>query len=133
MLGKKEKFSEPSGVLNVLSEGTTIDGNLVSNGDLRIDGKVNGDVITQGKCVLGASGVIVGNIQAKSCDISGNVRGNLKVTETLFLKASGVITGDINTSKIVVEIGGQFNGACVMGNSVSINSETEKGAKAVTA
>ena len=52
MLGKKEKIKEPTGELNVLGEGTTIQGSLVSNGDLRIDGKVNGNVTTQGKCIL---------------------------------------------------------------------------------
>ena len=89
MLGKKEKIKEPTGELNVLGEGTTIQGSLVSNGDLRIDGKVNGNVTTQGKCVLGASGAII---------------------------------GDINTTKIVIEIGGQLNGSCTMGVDVSINT-----------
>ncbi len=119
MLGKKEKFNEPTGELNVLGEGTTIEGSIVSTGDLRIDGKVNGNVFTQGKCVLGVSGNITGDIKAKSCDISGIVTGNVKVTDTLFLKGTGIINGDINISKIVVEIGGQINGACSMGSDVS--------------
>ena len=124
MLGKKEKNKEPTGELNVLGEGTTIQGSLVSNGDLRIDGKVNGNVTTQGKCVLGASGAIIGDIKAKSCDISGNVTGNIKVVDTLFIKASGIINGDINTTKIVIEIGGQLNGSCTMGVDVSINTDS---------
>ena len=124
MLGKKEKIKEPTGELNVLGEGTTIQGSLVSNGDLRIDGKVNGNVTTQGKCVLGASGAIIGDIKAKSCDISGNVTGNIKVVDTLFIKASGIINGDITTTKIVIEIGGQLNGSCTMGVDVSINTDS---------
>jgi cytoskeletal protein CcmA (bactofilin family) len=119
MLGKKEKFNEPTGELNVLGEGTTIEGSIVSTGDLRIDGKVNGNVFTQGKCVLGVSGNITGDIKAKSCDISGIVTGNVKVMDTLFLKGTGIINGDINISKIVVEIGGQINGVCSMGSDVS--------------
>lgn len=119
MLGKKEKLNEPTGELNVLGEGTTIEGDLVSTGDLRIDGKVKGNVDTKGKCVLGTSGSIVGDVKAKSCDISGHVTGNVIVLDTLFLKSSGIINGDINTSKMVVEIGGQLNGACVMGGNAS--------------
>ena len=119
MFGKKEKNKEPTGELNVLGEGTTIEGSLVSNGDLRIDWKVKGNVTTQGKCVLGQSGSILGDIKAKSCDISGTVTGSIKVVDTLFLKASGIINGDINTSKIVIEIGGQLNGACLMGSDFS--------------
>jgi len=101
MIGKKDKAAQPtSGALNVLGEGTTIDGNLTSSGDLRIDGVVNGNVETKGKCVLGLSGKIIGNIQAKSCDISGKVDGNVRVTDLLLVKSSGKINGDINTRAI---------------------------------
>jgi cytoskeletal protein CcmA (bactofilin family) len=135
MIGKKEKAAQPSGgALNVLGEGTTIEGNLISTGDLRIDGIVNGNVETKGKCVLGLSGKIVGNIYAKSCDISGRVDGNVRVTDLLLVKASGKINGDINTAKIVVENGGEFNGSCTMGSAVSMNSGSEQSdAKSATA
>lgn len=126
MLSKKEKPAQnTSGVLNVLGEGTVIEGNLSSSGDLRIDGEVKGDLSTNGKCVLGATGKIVGNIQAKSCDVSGRVDGNVRVTDLLLIKSNGKINGDINTSKIVVENGGEFNGSCVMGSSVSISKDRE--------
>ena len=135
MIGKKDKAAQPtSGALNVLGEGTTIDGNLTSSGDLRIDGVVNGNVETKGKCVLGLSGKIIGNIQAKSCDISGKVDGNVRVTDLLLVKSSGKINGDINTAKIVVENGGEFNGSCTMGNAVSMNKGGgQSDAKAATA
>jgi cytoskeletal protein CcmA (bactofilin family) len=134
MFEKKVKPNQTvSSVINVLGEGTTIDGNLISNGDLRIDGNINGNVTTQGKCVLGSSGTITGNVQAKSCDISGKIKGNIKVSDLLLIKPTGVTNGDINTSKMVVEIGGQFNGSCTMGNSVSIKRESESGDKGATA
>ncbi|PCJ64125.1 MAG: hypothetical protein COA58_14160 [Bacteroidetes bacterium] len=134
MIGKKDKSAQVIGALNVLGEGTTIDGNLTSSGDLRIDGVVNGDVETKSKCVLGLSGRIVGNIHAKSCDISGKVDGNVKVSDLLLLKSSGKINGDINTAKIVVENGGEFNGSCTMGNAVSMNKSSEQlDAKTATA
>ncbi|MGB0851236.1 MAG: bactofilin family protein [Bacteroidia bacterium] len=126
MLSKKEKtVQNTSGVLNVLGEGTVIEGNLSSSGDLRIDGEIQGDLSTNGKCVLGPTGKIVGNIQAKSCDVSGRVDGNVRVTDLLLIKSNGKINGDINTSKIVVENGGEFNGSCVMGSSVSISKDRE--------
>ena len=135
MIGKKEKVAQSAGgALNVLGEGTTIEGNLTSTGDLRIDGIVNGNVETKGKCVLGLSGKIVGNIHAKSCDISGKVDGNVKVADLLLVKSSGKINGDINTAKIVVENGGEFNGSCTMGNAVSMNAGSDKSdAKSATA
>ena len=135
MLGKKNKpLQETSVVLKVLGEGTVIEGNLSSSGDLRIDGEVQGDVNTKGKCVLGASGKIIGNIQAKSCDISGRVDGNVRVVDLLLVKSNGKVNGDINTSKIVVENGGEFNGSCVMGSAVAMTKDVQsKNAKAAQA
>lgn len=123
MIGRKEKPVQPiSSGLNVIGEGTSIEGDLSSNGDLRIDGVVHGNVTTENKCVLGVSGTITGDIYAKSCDIGGKVIGNIKVTGLLLLKNSGKVNGDINTSKMVVESGGEFNGSCVMGSSVTMSS-----------
>lgn len=120
MLGKKEKsVPQTNSAINVIGEGTIIEGNLRSSGDLRIDGTVHGNVSTTSKCVLGISGKIVGNINAKSCDLSGTVNGNLLVSELLLLKSSGKVDGDIKTDKIVVENGGEFNGSCTMGNALS--------------
>jgi cytoskeletal protein CcmA (bactofilin family) len=125
MLGKKEKkeFSPSNGVINVIGEGTRISGDISSNGDLRIDGTVEGNLLTSGKCVLGITGVIKGNIDAKNADISGQVRGDITIQNLLLVKSSGKVHGDIKTSKIVVENGGEFNGGCVMGNAVTIAKE----------
>lgn len=128
MLGKKEKTRTEqvaTGVLNVLGEGTLIEGNLSSSGDLRIDGEIQGDVKTQGKCVLGASGKILGNIEAKCCDISGAVEGNVRITDLLLIKSTGKVHGDINTVKIVVENGGELNGACVMGGAAPRSASSD--------
>ncbi|MFT7230496.1 MAG: cytoskeletal protein CcmA (bactofilin family) [Bacteroidia bacterium] len=135
MLGKKEKsVPQTNSAINVIGEGTIIEGNLRSSGDLRIDGTVLGNVSTTSKCVLGISGKIVGNINAKSCDLSGTVNGNLVVSELLLLKSSGKVDGDIKTDKIVVENGGEFNGSCTMGNTHSnAESKNEKDGKEATA
>lgn len=127
MIGnKKEKTTTTttgSSAINVIGEGTKIVGDLSSNGDLRIDGVVEGSVRTQSKCVLGASGRIIGNIDAKNCDLSGKVEGDVIVRELLLIKSTGKVNGDITTAKMVVENGGEFNGSCSMGNSVSLHQE----------
>ena len=67
MLGKKDKKdpAPSTGVINVIGEGTHIVGDISSNGDLRIDGTVVGNVLTSGKCVLGITGAITGDIVQK--------------------------------------------------------------------
>lgn len=126
MLGKKDKkdVAPTSGAINVIGEGTRILGHISSNGDLRIDGNIEGDVLTSGKCVLGVTGTIKGNIDAKNADISGKVDGDIKIKDLLLVKSSGKINGDIITAKIVVENGGEFNGACTMGNAVSMSKDS---------
>jgi cytoskeletal protein CcmA (bactofilin family) len=115
MFGKKENATTFGPlVLNLVGEGTEIKGNINCDSDIRIDGKVIGNVITRSKMVLGTSGSIDGDVTANSADVSGNLKGNLTISDILFLKASGRIDGNISTTKMVVESGGEFNGSCHM-------------------
>ncbi|MCB9261260.1 MAG: polymer-forming cytoskeletal protein [Flavobacteriales bacterium] len=112
---KKEHNTIQPGSINVVGADTVVEGNIVSKGDIRIDGTLIGSVKTSSKLVLGASGKIEGDLEAKSADISGKIKGNLKVSEILYLQSSSSILGDIVTDKLVVESGGEFNGKCEMG------------------
>jgi cytoskeletal protein CcmA (bactofilin family) len=124
MLGQKEKSTVTTNTnINVLSEGTILEGDLRSKGDLRIDGEVKGNVTTEGRCIVGVTGSIKGIIKARDCDISGNAVGDVNVSDLLLIKATGKVDGDINTSKLVLENGGEFNGTCSMGNAISMKKE----------
>ncbi len=114
---KKDTTSAPNGSINVIGSDTVIEGNITSNGDVRIDGTLVGSVKTSSKLVLGISGKIEGDANAKSADISGKVAGNVNISEILYLKSTSRIVGDIHTNKLVVESGGEFNGKCEMGKS----------------
>ena len=123
MLGQKDKSSVANTNINVLSEGTILEGDLKSKGDLRIDGEVKGNVTTEGRCIVGVKGLIKGVIKAKDCDISGKAVGDVIVSDLLLIKGTGKVDGDINTSKLVLENGGEFNGTCSMGNAISMKKE----------
>ncbi len=122
---KKQAAPSPANSINVIGPDTTVEGNIISNGDMRIDGKLIGSITTSSKLVLGVSGIIEGDLEAKSADISGQVKGNLTVGEILYLKQSSKVMGDIKTGKLVVEPGGEFNGTCAMsGQAIPIASRT---------
>ena len=123
MLGQKDKSSVANTNINVLSEGTILEGDLKSKGDLRIDGEVKGNVTTEGRCIVGVTSLIKGVIKAKDCDISGKAVGDVTVSDLLLIKGTGKVDGDINTSKLVLENGGEFNGTCSMGNAISMKKE----------
>ena len=63
-------------VINLIAKGTQISGDLISDGDIRIDGEVLGNLDTRGRLVIGVSGRLVGEIRCKSCEISGTQKGN---------------------------------------------------------
>lgn len=105
--------NNPNG-LNLINSGTEISGDIVSNGDVRIDGKLRGTVQSRARLVIGQTGTVEGDIKAQHADISGQIKGNILVEGMLTLKASAKVYGDIVTSKLVVEAGADFNGKCSM-------------------
>jgi cytoskeletal protein CcmA (bactofilin family) len=112
---EKTTVEEISNSSNHIGKGTYIDGNIETHGNLRIEGRVKGNVKSKSKVVLGKSSNVEGNILAQNAEIAGEVNGTLEISEMLILKPSAVINGDIITNKLLVESGSIFNGTCKMG------------------
>ncbi len=100
--------------INLIGNGTTIKGEIKSNGDIRIDGTLIGQVFSKGKIVVGNTGVIEGEIYCQNADFSGNITAKVEVSELLSLKASSRLKGEIVTSKLAIEPGARFTGSCTM-------------------
>ncbi len=120
MFNKNSEKSQSTngGSVNLIGNGTKIIGDITSNGDVRIDGNLIGNLITTGKFVLGPNGVIEGNITSGNADLSGEIRGTVNVSEMLLLKSTSKINGDIITGKLAIEPGALFTGTCNMGAKV---------------
>lgn len=103
---------------NLFKSDTSIEGDIVSTGDIRIDGTLKGSIQVKGKLVVGASGVIEGEIHCQNADISGTIKGKIFVSELLALKATAKLTGDIVTGRLSIEPGASFSGSCSMGGAV---------------
>jgi len=99
----------------VIGKGTTIEGNIETFGNIRIEGRINGNIKSKAKIALGNSSHVDGNITAQNADVEGGVKGRIEISEVLVLKATAVVHGDISTGKLVVEPGAVFNGSCKMG------------------
>lgn len=100
---------------NIIGKGTTLTGDLETYGNLRIEGKVKGNIKSKSKIAFGQSSEVDGNVLAQNAEVAGHVIGTVEISETLILKASSVIDGDIITDKLIVESGSVFNGSCKMG------------------
>ncbi|MCF6364781.1 MAG: polymer-forming cytoskeletal protein [Bacteroidales bacterium] len=106
-------ISEP-GLTNQLKKGTTINGDLTSESDARIDGIVNGNLNVKGKIIIGPTGEVTGDITCSVCEISGKVKGKLNIDSSLTLKSSANYTGEMSSNKLIIEPGAVFNGTCKM-------------------
>ncbi|MBS1548149.1 MAG: polymer-forming cytoskeletal protein [Bacteroidetes bacterium] len=103
------------GKINSIMEGTTIEGELRSDSNVRIDGRVKGTINVRGRLIVGASGHVEGDITCQSSDIEGTVNGKIACQDLLSLKATAKLSGDINTKKLAIEPGAVFTGNCNMG------------------
>ena len=103
---------------NTIAQGTTFNGDLVSEGDFRVEGLINGSLHTSGKIVIGKTGSVEGIMSCKNADLEGKFKGNLIVSGTLSLRASAHIEGDVQIEQLSVEPGATFNASCVMKGSV---------------
>lgn len=129
---EKRVAEEISNSSNTIGKGTFLEGNVETYGNIRIEGKVNGNVKSKSKVALGPSSFVQGNVMAQNADLEGEVKGRIEVTELLVLKATAVIHGDIVTGKLVVEPGAVFNGTCKMGAAAKEIKITDNGAQTRT-
>lgn len=124
MFGNKNVSESPSQytngkgmiISNRINQGTTLTGELESDGDVRVEGVIEGTVRTAAKVAIGATGLVNGDIICRNADIEGKVNGDLEVSELLTLKSTCIVEGNIYTAKIVIENGARFNGICTMGS-----------------
>lgn len=130
---QKRVAEEISNSSNVIGKGTVLEGNIETYGNIRIEGKVIGNVKSKSKIALGANSHIEGNIISQNADIEGEVKGKLEISELLVLKATAVIMGDISTGKLVVEPGAVFNGSCKMGAAVKDIKLGDNGSRSLRA
>lgn len=111
-----KKESQPVTISNRVLQGTTVRGTIESEGDLRIDGEIYGDITIKGKMVIGADGKIVGNIKCASAKIEGKLFGDIEAENSIHLLSQCVVEGNIYTHRLIVDEGGVFNGNCIMTN-----------------
>lgn len=132
MFNSKSKSSSEENIPNgstLVGAGTVITGNIESNGDIRIDGTLKGNLKAKAKVIVGTDGIVEGDIVAMQADIMGHVTGKIKVQELLYLHGSTTLNGDIYAGKLQIEPTATFNGKCNMGgaNVVELKNEIANG------
>lgn len=112
-----QKTSEQGAGINDvtrISKGATVNGDLISSSDIRVDGVINGKVLSDGKIVVGEQAALSGSLFCANLDFWGKMEGDIYVKDTLCIKSTATVNGNIRVHKLQVEMGAQINGTCKM-------------------
>lgn len=107
---------------NILSKDVEIKGNIRFTNELIIDGKIEGEIFSEGVLTVGENADIRGEVKTKSVTVLGKVQGNITVTERAELKARAHLIGDLKAARLVIEEGATFVGKSeVTSNKANVN------------
>ena len=112
---KPRTASSVTGGKNILSSDVEIKGKLRFSNDLIIDGRIEGEVNSEGDLTVGENARIVGNIKTRSVVVFGKVEGNITVTDRCELKQNAILHGDVAAGKLAIEEGATFMGTSTVG------------------
>lgn len=101
-------------VSSVIGKKTIVEGTLIGNELLRIDGLVKGKVESKGKIIIGNGGCVEGIVEANEIFVGGTIRGELFASGKVEANSTGRIFGDIHTKCLIVDENALFEGRCEM-------------------
>jgi cytoskeletal protein CcmA (bactofilin family) len=107
-------MAENDGEVTIVGAGARLEGNVVSAGNLRIDGQVKGQINADGDVTLSPQSQVEADIRAQNVSVGGKFKGNLIVKGKAHLARGGRIDGNITSKTLVVEEGGIFHGQSIM-------------------
>lgn len=114
MIGKKNEMR----ITTIIGKDAECNGDFSSGGSVRIDGTVNGDINVAETVILGATGVVNGDIVTKVAIIGGEIYGSINAPEKTELTSTARVLGDIVTNTIVIDENAIFQGSCNMNQEV---------------
>ena len=126
MRGRPTPSSDTSGEVSIVGRGVRIEGDIHVEGDVRVGGRINGDVFVEDRIVLASEGVIRGAIQAGDGDIAGDVEGDITVKGRLTVRKTASVVGQMMAHILIVEQGATINGLCKIGKPVGVKTGTDK-------
>jgi cytoskeletal protein CcmA (bactofilin family) len=109
---------------NLIQSGTEIKGDVITQGNIRIDGKLTGTLDCKGKLIIGKTGELDGTVVCSNAEVQGSLHASMKVNGLLSLKSTSKLLGDIIVKKLAIEPGAIFTGNCKMEDETAVKAET---------
>lgn len=124
MFNKDNKAEKLKDAETIIGASIKVKGNFVGQGNIVIEGHLEGSIRTEADLFVGEKARIVANIEASQATINGEVKGNLKIHDYLAIGSAAKIFGDITYSEISIEKGGVINGQLLK---MSVAEKNSKG------
>ncbi len=123
MFNSKKTKTTSSGMINtIIGDNSKIEGLLLTSDSTRVDGLLQGKILSENTVIIGEHGVIRGDIKAVDILIAGTVYGNIKAESKIEITGTGRVLGDLFTKTLVIDEGASFKGNCTMDVSEDDNS-----------
>jgi cytoskeletal protein CcmA (bactofilin family) len=110
------------GDVTLIGSGSVVEGTIRTEGGIRVDGRVVGEIAAKSSAAVGPTGILEGSLSARNISIGGKVQGNLSAMEKLTLEAKSIVAGDIRAARLVVDEGAMFDGRCSMSSAAQVPS-----------
>jgi cytoskeletal protein CcmA (bactofilin family) len=121
--------TESSGEINIVGKGVVIDGNLHVTGDVRIGGRINGEVRVENRVVVAPEGIVVGGIFTEDGDLAGCVEGDVTAKGRLIIRSTASILGKVAAAFLTVEEGAALSGRFEVGKPSRVTTGNGKAAR----
>ena len=126
---RTEAVMAEEGDVTIVGAGARLEGNVVSAGNLRIDGQVKGQINAEGDVALSPQSQVEADIRAQNVSIAGRFKGSIQVKGKAHVGRGGRIDGNITSKTLVVEEGGIFHGQSIMDGSSPAEGARPQGAQ----
>lgn len=124
MLGKKSVEQINAKISSIIGSDMIVEGDIRAKEAVRVEGKVTGDVETEGALIISAGGSVKGNVKGSSIIIGGSVEGDLCSGGRTEVASTGKVIGNIRTKSLVVDENAVFQGQCIM-NVENLSSQSD--------
>ncbi len=129
MFKKEDLLNNVNDAETIIGESVQVKGHFESNGNIIINGSLEGDIKTKGAILVGEKSKINANIEAEEMVIKGEINGNLKINGYLSIKELAKIIGDIECVQISIEKGAEINGQVTITNKKAKNNLKKESSK----
>jgi cytoskeletal protein CcmA (bactofilin family) len=113
-MAKKTELFHTSGSETVIGSGVKLRGNLSSEGDITVDGRMVGNIKSGGSVTIGVNAQVVGDVNGTSVTVGGHLNGSVKALDATTIVSTGAVHGDITTTRLEIAMGGVFIGTSKM-------------------